>query len=89
MHVLVVDDDEDITLFIKEALAQHALEDWEKLGRKEKPSDLTLHKPQVASAEADRASPNASGYRRTIWVAMSICSSWTRAAPAPATSQGM
>ena len=48
-----------LALAQEEALAQHALEDWEKLGRKEKPSDLTLHKPQVASAKAEVAAAEA------------------------------
>lgn len=43
----------------EEALAQHALEDWQKLNRTDKPSDLTLHKPQVASAKAEVAAAEA------------------------------
>ncbi|HHI92530.1 MAG TPA: efflux RND transporter periplasmic adaptor subunit [Gammaproteobacteria bacterium] len=43
----------------KKALAQNALHDWEKLGRKEQPTDLTLYKPQVASARADMAAAEA------------------------------
>lgn len=48
-----------LTLAQEQALAQHALEDWEKLGRSEPPSDLTLHKPQVASATAELAAAEA------------------------------
>lgn len=48
-----------LTLEQEKALAQHALEDWQKLGRKDKPTDLTLHKPQVASARADVAAAEA------------------------------
>jgi RND family efflux transporter MFP subunit len=43
----------------EKALAQHAVEDWQSLGHKETPSDLTLHKPQVASAEAEVAAAEA------------------------------
>jgi RND family efflux transporter MFP subunit len=48
-----------LALAQEEALAQHALEDWQKLNRKDKPSDLTLHKPQVASAKAEVAAAEA------------------------------
>jgi len=41
------------------ALAQNALNDWKKLGRKEQPTDLTLYKPQVASARAEMAAAEA------------------------------
>jgi RND family efflux transporter MFP subunit len=43
----------------EKALAAHALEDWQKLGQKDKPSDLTLRKPQVASARAEVAAAEA------------------------------
>lgn len=43
----------------EKALAQHALEDWKKLGRKQAATDLTLHKPQVISAEAEVAAAEA------------------------------
>lgn len=43
----------------EKALAQHALEDWNKLGRKDQPTDLTLRKPQVASATAEVAAAEA------------------------------
>jgi RND family efflux transporter MFP subunit len=43
----------------EKALAQHALEDWQKLGRSDQPTDLTLHKPQVASARAEVAAAEA------------------------------
>ncbi len=47
-------------------------------------------RPNSAStSEADRASPKASGYFRKICRAMSICSSWTRAAPSATASHGM
>lgn len=48
-----------LALAQERALAQHALEDWEKLGRSDPPSDLTLHKPQVASATAELAAAEA------------------------------
>jgi len=43
----------------EKALAQNALNDWKKLGRKEQPADLTLYKPQVASARAEMAAAEA------------------------------
>ncbi|NOX92241.1 MAG: efflux RND transporter periplasmic adaptor subunit [Gammaproteobacteria bacterium] len=43
----------------EKALAQNALNDWKKLGRKEQPADLTLYKPQVASARAEMAAAGA------------------------------
>jgi len=43
----------------EKALEQNALSDWKKLGRKEQPTDLTLYKPQVASARADMAAAEA------------------------------
>jgi len=43
----------------KKALARNALNDWKKLGRTEQPTDLTLYKPQVASARADMAAAEA------------------------------
>ncbi|MBL1277868.1 MAG: efflux RND transporter periplasmic adaptor subunit [Ectothiorhodospiraceae bacterium] len=43
----------------EKALAEHALNDWEKLKRKQGPTDLTLHKPQVVSAEAEVAASEA------------------------------
>lgn len=48
-----------LALAQEQALAQHALEDWQKLGRKQKPTELTLHKPQVASAKAEMAAAQA------------------------------
>ncbi|MDT8384130.1 MAG: efflux RND transporter periplasmic adaptor subunit [Gammaproteobacteria bacterium] len=48
-----------LALAQEQALAQHAREDWEKLGRSDPPSDLTLHKPQVASATAELAAAEA------------------------------
>lgn len=48
-----------LALAQEKALAQHALEDWQKLGRSDTPTDLTLHKPQVASAEAEVAAAEA------------------------------
>ena len=43
----------------EKALAQHALDDWKKLGRTQPATDLTLHKPQVASARAEVAAAEA------------------------------
>lgn len=43
----------------EKAQAQHALDDWKKLGRKQQPTDLTLRKPQVISAEAEVAAAEA------------------------------
>ncbi len=43
----------------EKALARNALNDWKKLGRTEQPADLTLNKPQVASARADMAAAEA------------------------------
>ena len=43
----------------EKALAQHALDDWKKLGRTQPATDLTLHKPQVASAKAEVAAAEA------------------------------
>ena len=43
----------------EKALAQHALDDWKKLGRTQAATDLTLHKPQVASAKAEVAAAEA------------------------------
>ncbi len=48
-----------LALAQEKAQAQHALEDWQKLGRQEAPTDLTLHKPQVAAAEAEVAAAEA------------------------------
>ncbi len=42
----------ELTLATEEAQAEKALRDWERLGRGEKPSDLTLRKPFIASARA-------------------------------------
>lgn len=36
----------------EQALAEQAVENWKRLGRTEKPSDLALHKPQLARAQA-------------------------------------
>lgn len=43
----------------QKALAKNALDDWKKLGRKQQPTDLTLLKPQVASAKAEVAAAEA------------------------------
>ena len=43
----------------EKALAQHALDDWKKLDRKQPATELTLHKPQVASATAEVAAAEA------------------------------
>lgn len=48
-----------LALAQEKALAQHAVEDWQNLGRKETATDLTLRKPQVASAEAEVAAAEA------------------------------
>lgn len=48
-----------LALAQEKALAQHALDDWKKLGRKQQPTDLTLHKPQVISAKAEVAAAEA------------------------------
>jgi len=48
-----------LALAQEKALAQHALDDWNKLGRKDRPTDLTLHRPQVASAIAEVAAAEA------------------------------
>ncbi len=48
-----------LALAQENALAKHALDDWKKLGRQQSPTDLTLHKPQVASAKAEVAAAEA------------------------------
>lgn len=58
----------ELVLATEEAQAEKALRDWQRLGRGGKPTDLTLRKPQIASAKAqiDAARANVEKAQRDL-----------------------